>query len=147
MVEEAGREGGSHLCEAKQLGAIKLSFAVGTIHCEAEAGSSSACSTVPFIFTPQEGPVNAMGVVKEKHMVFCWAGSRLMFNIKTANEKNFLGFQHHRNGSSMQYKCGLTHVIKLMTCTVTPLPFLPELKPPFCTCADSTFAWLCFATI
>lgn len=85
-----GVRGGSHLCEAKQLGAIKLSFAVGTIHFEAEAGSSSACSTVPFISTPQEDPVNAMGVVKGKHAVFCWAGSWLMFNIMTANEKNFL---------------------------------------------------------
>lgn len=80
---------GSHLCEAKQLGAIKPSFAVGTIHSEQGAGSNSACSTVPFISTPHEDPVNAMGVVKAKHKVFCCAGSPLMFNIMTANEKNF----------------------------------------------------------
>lgn len=96
------RVGGSHLCEAKQLGAIKPLFAVGTIHSEEGAGSNSACSTVPFISTPHEDPVNAMGVVNVKHTVFCCAGSLLMFNIMTANEKNFLGCLHHCNGSSMQ---------------------------------------------
>lgn len=83
--------GVSHLCEAKQLGAIKPSFAVGTIQSEDGAGSNIACSTVPFISTPHEDAVNAMGVVKVKHTVFCRAGSLLMFNIMTANEKNFSG--------------------------------------------------------
>lgn len=102
MVVGGGEGRGSHLCEAKQLGAIKPSFAVGTTHSEEGAGSCSACSTVPFISSLHEDPVNAMGVVKEKHTVFCWAGSLLMFNIMTANERNFLGCLHHRKGSSMQ---------------------------------------------
>lgn len=72
LQEEEAVEGRSHLCEAKQLGAIKPSFAVGTIHSEERARSSSACSTVPFISTPHEDPGNAMGVVKVKHTVFCW---------------------------------------------------------------------------
>lgn len=83
--------GVSHLCEAKQLGAIKPSFAVGTIQSEDGAGSNIACSAVPFISTPHEDPVNAMGVVKVKRTVFCRAGSLLMFNIMTAKEKNFSG--------------------------------------------------------
>lgn len=82
------RGGGSgHLCEAKQLGAIKPSFAVGTIHSEAGVGSSSPSSAAPFISASREDPVNAMGVVKVKHAVFCWAAPLLTLNIPTANEK------------------------------------------------------------
>lgn len=108
----------SHLCEAKQLGAIKASFAVGTLQAEAGAGSSSACSPAAFICSPHEDPVNAMGVVKVKHTVFCWAAPLLMFTIMTANEKRFLGCPRHSGGSSMHLECGLTRVIKLVTYTV-----------------------------
>ncbi|KAK2880489.1 hypothetical protein Q8A73_023187 [Channa argus] len=74
----------------------------GTIHSEAGTGSNSTCSTIPFISTPHEDPANAMGVVKMKDTLFCWAGSPLMFSIMTANERNFAGCLHHGNGSSTQ---------------------------------------------
>ena len=97
VVAGVGEGVGSHLCEAKQLGAIKLSFAVG-----AGAGSSSASSTSAFISTSHEDPLNAMGVVKVRHAAFCWAAPLLMLNIMTANENNSLTRLHHCNGSSVQ---------------------------------------------
>lgn len=58
----AGAAGGagSHLCEAKQWGAIKPPSAAGSVQCEDGLQHTS-------FHLPHEDPGNAMGVVKVEH--------------------------------------------------------------------------------
>lgn len=86
----------SHLCEVKRLGAIKPSRTGGTI----------------------QHPGNATGAVSVSR-----AQLPVMSDTLTANEKSSRCW-HHRRGSCA-ISCDSSHIIKLVTRTVTPHPCVP----------------------